>query len=107
MKHATVVALQSLTALASTHLVKYFVAIIMYLAPVHFPSGFLGPMNSMAHYSNSCRIICGANGISSLLDGFPTLWHTSQALEWSLASLCKVGHQRPALKTFYAVAFPA
>jgi hypothetical protein len=81
MKCATVVALQSLTALASTHLVKYYVIVIMYLALVHFPGGFIGPTKSMVHLSNSCRVSCGVNDISSLLYGFPTLWQTSQALE--------------------------
>ena len=81
MKHATVVALQSLTTLASAHLVKYFFVVIMYLAPVRFPGGFIGSTKSMAHFSNACRSSYSANGISSLLDGFPTLWHTLQALE--------------------------
>jgi hypothetical protein len=81
MKRTTVVSLQSLTSLALAHLVKYPVAVIMCLAPVHFPGGFIGPTKSMDHFSNACRVSCGANGISSLLDGFPTLWHTSQALE--------------------------
>ena len=80
MKHGAVVALQSLTALASAHLVKYYVAAKMYLAPMHFPSGFIGPTRSMAHFSNACKVSWGANGMSSLLDVFPTLWHTSQAL---------------------------
>jgi hypothetical protein len=80
MKHIVVVALQSLTALASAHLVKYFVAVMMYLAHVRFSGGFRGPMKLMAHFSNAFRVICGAKGISSLLDSFPTLWHTSQAL---------------------------
>jgi hypothetical protein len=81
MKCVVVVALHSLTALASAHLVNYFVAMMMYLSPVHFPGGFIGPTKSMAHFSNACRVSCGANGISSLLEGFPTLWHKSQALE--------------------------
>jgi hypothetical protein len=80
MKHTTVVALQSLTALALAHLVNYSVVVIMYLTHVRFPSGFIGPTKSMAHFSNACRVNYGASGISSLLDGFPTLWHTSQAL---------------------------
>jgi hypothetical protein len=80
MKHTTVVALQSLTSLASSHLVKYYVTVMMYLDLVHFPGGFIGPTNSMAHFSNACKLSCGAKGISSLLDSFPTLWHTSQAL---------------------------
>jgi hypothetical protein len=77
MKRTTVVALHSLTSLASSHLVKYLVAVMMYLAPVHFPSGFIGPTKSMAHFSNACKFRWGANGMSSLLDDFPTLWHTS------------------------------
>jgi hypothetical protein len=81
MKHTVVVALQSLTARASAHLVKYSIVVIMYLFHVCFLGGFIGPTKSMAHFSNACRVNCGANGISSLLDGFPTLWHTSQALE--------------------------
>jgi hypothetical protein len=76
MKHATIVALQSLTTLASTHVFKYSVIVMMYLAPMCFPGGFIGPTKSMAHFSNACRVNYGANGISSLLDGFPTLWHT-------------------------------
>jgi hypothetical protein len=70
-----------LTALASTHLVKYFVVVIMYLSPTCFPGGFIGTTNSMAHLSNARKVSCGANGISSLQEGFPTLWHTLQALE--------------------------
>jgi hypothetical protein len=72
IKFPAIVALQSLTTLASVHLVRYFVAVIIYLAHVHFPGGFIGPTKSMAHFSNSCKVICGANGISSLRDGFPT-----------------------------------
>jgi hypothetical protein len=56
MKRAVVVSLQSLTAHASTHLVKYSIAVIMYLAPVHFSSGLIGPMNSMAHFSNTYKV---------------------------------------------------
>ena len=81
MKCTIVLALQSLTVLALTHLVKYYVAMIMYLAPVRFPGGFISPTKSMDHFSNACRVSCGDNVISSLMDGFPTLWHTSQALE--------------------------
>jgi hypothetical protein len=107
MKRATVVSLQSLTSLALAHLVKYYVTMMMYLAPVCFPGVFIGPTKSVAHLSNACRVNFGANGILSLRDGFPALWHTSQALEYFLASLCKVGHERPALITFCTVAFPA
>jgi hypothetical protein len=80
MKCTAVVALQSLTALALAHPVKYSVAVTMYLDPVRFPGGFIGPMKSMDHFSNSCRVSYGAKGISSLLYGFPTLWKTSHDL---------------------------
>jgi hypothetical protein len=72
MKHAAVVALQSLISLASAHLVKYYVAVIMYLSRVCFPGGLIGPTKSMAHFSNACKVSYGAKGISSLLEGFPT-----------------------------------
>jgi hypothetical protein len=68
MKCATVAALHSLIALASTHLVKYSVAVMMYLAPVHFLGGFMGPMKSMAHFSNACRVNC-LNGLASGFKG--------------------------------------
>jgi hypothetical protein len=77
MKYAVVVSLQPLIGLSSTHLVKYFVAVMMYLAPVRFRGGFIGPTKSMAHFSNSCKVSWGSNGFSSLLEGFQTLWHTS------------------------------
>jgi hypothetical protein len=73
MNCVAIAALQSLTALASTHLVKYFVGVIIYLAPVRLPGGLIGPTKSMAHFSNTCNVYCGAKGISSLREGFPTL----------------------------------
>ena len=33
-------------------------------------------------------------------------WHTSQLLQNSFTSLCRVGHQSPAVKTFCVVGFP-
>jgi hypothetical protein len=80
MNSTIVVALQSLTALASAHLVKYFVAVIIYLALMHLPGGLIGPTKSMAHFSNAYKFILGAKGIASLLEDFHTLWHASQAL---------------------------
>jgi hypothetical protein len=80
MKRETLVALQSLTTLALTHMVKYSIVVIMYLSPVHFPDGFIGPTKSMAHFSNAYKVSWGAKDISSLLYGFSTPWHTSQAL---------------------------
>jgi hypothetical protein len=80
MNCVVVAALQSLTALASSHLVKYFVIVMMYQVPLCFPSGLIGPTKSIAHFSNVCIVRCSVKDISSLLEGFPTLWHTSQAL---------------------------
>jgi hypothetical protein len=68
MNHAVVVALQFFTSLASAHLVKYVVIVIMYLAPVRLPGGLIGPTKSMAHFSNTCNVNYSAKGISSLLD---------------------------------------
>jgi hypothetical protein len=73
MNCAVVAILQSLTALASAHLVKYYVAVIMYRAPMHLPSVLIGPKKSMDHFSKTFNVNCGAKGISSLLEGFPTL----------------------------------
>jgi hypothetical protein len=51
--HAVVFALQSLTSLASAHIVKYSVIVMMYLSLVHFLGGLIGPMKSIAHLSNA------------------------------------------------------
>jgi hypothetical protein len=77
MNHAVVVSLQSLTSLSSTHLVKYFVIVMMYLMLVRFPGGLIGPTKSIENFSNSCKVSLGDKGISPHLEGFPTLWHTS------------------------------
>ena len=70
MNCAAVAASQFLNALASAHLVRYFVPMMMYLAPVHFPGGLIGPTKSIAHFSNARSVICGHSGISSLREGF-------------------------------------
>jgi hypothetical protein len=80
MNRAAIVSLHSLTSLSSAHLVKYFVAVMMYRAPMHFLGGLIGPTKSIAHFSNAYKVSYGAKGISSLLEGFPTLWHTFKAL---------------------------
>jgi hypothetical protein len=72
-KCVVVSALQYFTGAASTHLVKYFVAVIMYLAPILLAGGLIGPTKSIAHLSNACNVTCGRSGISSLLLGLPTL----------------------------------
>jgi hypothetical protein len=71
--HVVVSTVQSITSVASTHLVKYSVAVMMYLSPNLLNYGLIGPTNSMDHLSNYCNVTCGFNGISSHLDGFPTL----------------------------------
>ena len=83
------------------------VTVMIYLAPVHFPGGLMGPTKSMAHLSNSCSVTCGFKGISSLRDGFLVLWQTSQFLQNSFASLWTIGHHSPTVKTFCAISLPA
>ena len=106
MNCIAVVVLQSFTGAASTHLVKYSVIVIIYLARVRFPGGLIGPTKSIAHLSNACNVICGFKGISFLHDGFPVLWQTSQLLQNSFASLWTVGHHSPVVRTFCTVSFP-
>jgi hypothetical protein len=72
-KCVVVSALQSFTGAASAHIVKYFVAVIMYLAPDLFVGGLIGLTKFVSHLSNSCKVTCGLRGISSLLFGLPTL----------------------------------
>ena len=105
MNCVAIAASQFLTTLASTHLVKYSIPVMMYLAPVHFPGGLIGPTKSIAHFSNAHNVICGHSGISSLREGFPTLWQISQHLQNSLVSLCKVRHHNPAAGIFWQSAF--
>ena len=72
-KCVVVSTLQYFTGVASAHLVRYSVTMIMYLAPVLFVGGLIGPTKSIAHFLNACNVTYGHNGISSLLLGFPTL----------------------------------
>jgi hypothetical protein len=72
-KCAVVSVLHSFTGADSAHLVRYFIAVMMYLAPVLLVGGLLGPTKSIAHLSNSSNVTCGRSGISSLLLGLPTL----------------------------------
>ena len=104
---AAVAASQFLTALASAHLVRYSVPVIIYLALVRFPGGLIGPTKSISHLSNARSVTYGRSGISSHREGFPTLWQISQHPQKSLASLCNVGHHNPASRIFCAVGFPA
>jgi hypothetical protein len=68
-----VFALQYLIGVASAHLVKYSVAVMIYLDPDLFSGGLIGPTKSIAHFSNTCRVNCGFRDISSLMLGLPTL----------------------------------
>jgi hypothetical protein len=72
-KCIVVSALQSFTGVASTHLVRYYVMVIMYLDPVLFAGGLIGPKNYISHLSNAFNFTCGHNGISSLMLSLPTL----------------------------------
>jgi hypothetical protein len=72
-KCVVVSALQSFTGVASTHLVRYLIVVIMYLYPVLFVGGLIGPKKSIAHLSNAWSVTSGLNGTSSFLLGFPTL----------------------------------
>jgi hypothetical protein len=72
-KCVIVFALQSFTGATYAHLVRYSVAVIMYLASILFVGGLIGPTNSISHLSNAHNFIYGLNGISSLLLGLPTL----------------------------------
>jgi hypothetical protein len=65
--------LQSLTGIDSSHLVKYLVAVMIYLAPDLFVGGLIGPKKSISHLSNTYIVTCGIRGISSLMLGFQTL----------------------------------
>jgi hypothetical protein len=72
-KCVAVSALQSFTGAAFTHLVRYFVALLMYLSLVLFAGGLIGSMKSISHLSNAYNVTCGHNDILSLLLGLPTL----------------------------------
>jgi hypothetical protein len=69
--HTSISMVQSLTDVSFVHHVKYFVAVIMYLAHDLLSCGLIGPKNSMAHLSNAFNVTYGFKGISSLLMDFP------------------------------------
>ena len=106
MNCADVAASQFHTTLVSTHLVRYSVPVMMYLALVRLLGGLIGPTKSIAHLSNARSVIYGCSGISSLRKGFPTLWQISQHLQNFLVFLYKVGDHNPAARIFWAVGFP-
>jgi hypothetical protein len=52
-KCVVIYALQSLTGVSSAHLVKYYVSIMMYLAPDLHVGGLIGLKKSISHFSNT------------------------------------------------------
>jgi hypothetical protein len=58
---------------SSSHLVKYFFVVMIYLVPNLLVGGLIGNTKYTGHFSNSLRVTLGLIGISSLMDGFPTL----------------------------------
>jgi hypothetical protein len=46
---------------------------MIYLAPDLLDNGLVGPTKSTGHFLNTFKVTCDINGISSFLDGFPTL----------------------------------
>jgi len=75
-KCAVVSALQYLTSVTSAHLGRYLVTVIMYLSPVLFAGGLIGPKKYVVHFLNTYKVTHGHSDISSLLFGLPTLWQT-------------------------------
>jgi hypothetical protein len=65
--------LQSFVVVSLAYLFKYYVVVIMYLSLDILDGGLISPIKSTTHLSNTYRVTCGLNGISSLLDGFRTL----------------------------------
>jgi hypothetical protein len=47
--------LQSFIGMTFAHLVRYSIAMIMYLDPILFDGGLIGPTKSISHLSNSCN----------------------------------------------------
>jgi len=55
-KHVAVYALQSFIGVASSHIVKYSVTVIIYLSHDLLEGGLIGPTNSTAHLSNTYKV---------------------------------------------------
>jgi hypothetical protein len=49
-------ALKYFTGVASYHIVKYSIAVIIYLAPDLFAGGLIGHTKSVSHLSNTCKV---------------------------------------------------
>jgi hypothetical protein len=56
MKYVAISTLQSFTVAASTHLVKYYVVIMIYLAHDILVGGLIGPTKSISHFSNTLTV---------------------------------------------------
>nr|QHR86695.1 hypothetical protein Q903MT_gene699 [Picea sitchensis] len=52
----------------------------MYTTSECLAGGLMDPMNSTAQFSTGCNATTRCRGNSSLLEGLPVLWHTSQDL---------------------------
>jgi hypothetical protein len=52
-KCVVISALNSFTGVASAHLVKYLVALMIYLSPDNFVGGWIGPTKPISHFSNT------------------------------------------------------
>jgi hypothetical protein len=53
IKCVVVSALQSFTGVASTHIFRYSIVVIIYLTPIILAGGLMGPTNSITHLSNA------------------------------------------------------
>jgi hypothetical protein len=51
-----VFALQSFTIVASTHLVKYYVVVMIYLSPDLLGGGLIGPTKYTSHLSKTFKV---------------------------------------------------
>jgi hypothetical protein len=56
-KCGVVYALQSLTSVVSSHLVNYSVTVMIYLARDLLASGWIGPLKSISHFSNTYKVV--------------------------------------------------
>lgn len=57
---------------------------MIYLAKELQLGGLIGPTKMTTHFSKGCSALNGFKGVSSLLEGLPIHWNTSQAMGYSL-----------------------
>jgi hypothetical protein len=72
-KHVVFSTLQSFMHATSSHIVKYYVAVIIFVYPYLFPGGLIGPTKSISHSLNTYKVTCGLRGISSYTLRLPPL----------------------------------